>query len=106
MYLECGRANKVVSVEEPATCRYAVIFETPLICYDGSMLVFPYLDISLQSKLNKLDIDVISGEVTEMVRHFSSLWSYSKLIKRMIPVLLCREEKSGETISSMKLDLF
>lgn len=73
MYIECGRINKVISVEEPATCRYAVIFETPLICYDNSMLVFPYLDTSLQSKLNQLDVQVISGEVTEKVRHFSSL---------------------------------
>ncbi|EDV19544.1 uncharacterized protein TRIADDRAFT_61988 [Trichoplax adhaerens] len=68
VYIKCGEINKLVSVNEPETCCYAVIFETPLICYNDAMLVYPYLSHSLQSRLDRLDVQVLSAEVTEKGR--------------------------------------
>lgn len=38
VHLKCGEENKIISVKEPTTCNYELVFHTPLACPLDSLL--------------------------------------------------------------------
>ncbi|XP_074649542.1 N-acetylglucosamine-1-phosphotransferase subunit gamma-like [Tubulanus polymorphus] len=56
----CAEKNVLAKVTEPKTCQYELVFRTPLVCHNHSMLIYPTL-----SPENRLKWDYIEGEYTE-----------------------------------------
>ncbi|XP_053550925.1 N-acetylglucosamine-1-phosphotransferase subunit gamma [Bombina bombina] len=63
--LVCGRSNKLSQVSEPSTCIYFLTFETPLVCHPHSLLVYPALVETLQSKWDTAEQSLYDGLITE-----------------------------------------
>uniref|UniRef100_A0A8C5EDQ8 N-acetylglucosamine-1-phosphate transferase subunit gamma n=1 Tax=Gouania willdenowi TaxID=441366 RepID=A0A8C5EDQ8_GOUWI len=48
--LVCSKSSKLAQVSEPSTCVYSLTFETPLVCHQHSLLVYPTLSERLQQE--------------------------------------------------------
>ncbi|XP_076459735.1 N-acetylglucosamine-1-phosphotransferase subunit gamma-like [Babylonia areolata] len=62
---ECGNSSDIVSVSEPSTCHYVLVFSTPLVCHPQSMLVYPTLSAHLRAKWDQLEGQRHRKELTE-----------------------------------------
>ncbi|XP_059162503.1 N-acetylglucosamine-1-phosphotransferase subunit gamma-like [Physella acuta] len=60
----CGNHSQIVNVSEPHTCSYHLVFMTPLVCHNESMLVYPSLSPKLQKEWDQLESDMGRGELT------------------------------------------
>jgi N-acetylglucosamine-1-phosphate transferase gamma subunit len=65
--LECGKKHEVGAVNEPKTCQYEMIFKTPLVCHDHSLLVYPTLNEDLRTKWDYLETQLHAEEITKKV---------------------------------------
>ncbi|XP_071797323.1 N-acetylglucosamine-1-phosphotransferase subunit gamma-like [Asterias amurensis] len=63
--LACGALNSIVNVSEPSTCEYAMVFNTPLVCHKHSLLVYPTLPGSLQSRWDEIEGELFNEEITQ-----------------------------------------
>lgn len=62
--LECGVENKIISVDEPSTCVYSLVFETPAAC-------------SLEyAKSLREDYDMVDVDIDSQGNVKSSGWFY------------------------------
>lgn len=61
----CGTANNLTSVAEPQTCHYRMTFETPLVCHEDSMLVYPRLNETLRNEWDEIERQYHDEEITE-----------------------------------------
>nr|XP_039260899.1 N-acetylglucosamine-1-phosphotransferase subunit gamma-like [Styela clava] len=62
--LSCGRANNLTEVSEPKTCNYLLKFETPLVCHEDSLLVYPRINSTLQQEWDRLEQQLYDEEIT------------------------------------------
>lgn len=63
--LHCGASSELKSVTEPQKCRYLAEFETPEVCGENAMVVYPRLDPALQKQWDGALTDKRSGDLTE-----------------------------------------
>ncbi|KAK7071622.1 hypothetical protein SK128_025455 [Halocaridina rubra] len=63
--LQCGKTSELKSMTEPERCSYVAIFETPEICGENAMVVYPRLPQYLQDQWNEALTDKLSGDLTE-----------------------------------------
>uniref|UniRef100_A0A8C1JEW0 N-acetylglucosamine-1-phosphotransferase subunit gamma-like n=1 Tax=Cyprinus carpio TaxID=7962 RepID=A0A8C1JEW0_CYPCA len=73
--LVCGNSSKLVSVSEPQTCVYSLIFETPLVCHSHSLLVYPVLSEMLQKEWDEIAQARYEDLITEQ--------GHNKLLKEL-----------------------
>ncbi|XP_012694351.2 N-acetylglucosamine-1-phosphotransferase subunit gamma [Clupea harengus] len=71
--LACGNSSKLAGVSEPQTCVYSVTFETPLVCHQHSLLVYPTLGEKLQKEWDEAEQARYDGLITDQ--------GYSKLLR-------------------------
>ncbi|KAG5262734.1 hypothetical protein AALO_G00278280 [Alosa alosa] len=71
--LACGNSSKLARVSEPQTCVYSLTFETPLVCHQHSLLVYPTLSEQLQKEWDEAEQARYDGLVTDQ--------GYSKLLR-------------------------
>lgn len=62
--LLCGTKNNLTSVTEPQTCHYSMTFETPLVCHEDSLLVYPRLNETLRHEWDELERQYHEEEIT------------------------------------------
>lgn len=62
--LTCGRTNNLTEVGEPKTCNYLMKFETPLVCHEDSLLVYPRISSSLQHEWDEIEQQLYDEEIT------------------------------------------
>ena len=65
--LSCGKSHEIMNVTEPRHCEYEVLFHTPLVCHQHSMLVYPTLDEALRHRWDTLMSELQAEEITEKV---------------------------------------
>ena len=79
--LSCGKSHEIMNVTEPRHCEYEVLFHTPLVCHQHSMLVYPTLDEALRHRWDTLMSELQAEEITEKVCYnvliTSHLFDYS-----------------------------
>ncbi|XP_071482571.1 N-acetylglucosamine-1-phosphotransferase subunit gamma-like isoform X1 [Diadema antillarum] len=63
--LKCGTKHEIASVGEPHTCEYLMIFKSPLVCHNHSLLVYPILSVELQEEWNVLESRLYREEITK-----------------------------------------
>ncbi|XP_030840302.1 N-acetylglucosamine-1-phosphotransferase subunit gamma isoform X2 [Strongylocentrotus purpuratus] len=63
--LKCGTKHELEHVGEPVTCEYAMVFRTPLVCHEHSLLVYPNLSEDQQAEWNELEGRLYREEVTQ-----------------------------------------
>ena len=63
--LVCGRTNNLTSVSEPSQCKYKMLFETPLVCHEHAMLVYPTLNKTFRDEWDEIEQDFHEGISTE-----------------------------------------
>ncbi|KAH9523661.1 hypothetical protein Btru_040621 [Bulinus truncatus] len=63
----CGNHSEIVNASEPQTCKYHIIFMTPLVCHPDSMLVYPTLSKDLQKEWDNLEVIMARQELTTKV---------------------------------------
>lgn len=61
----CGAAHNLTTVTEPQTCHYRMTFETPLVCHEDSMLVYPRLNETLRNEWDEIERQYHEKEITE-----------------------------------------
>ncbi|KAL8603567.1 hypothetical protein ACOMHN_022519 [Nucella lapillus] len=83
----CGNSSEIVSVSEPETCHYMMVFSTTRVCHPHSMLVYPTLPPHLRASWNQLEGRRHRLELTE------------KGYKKRLQVIL---EEAGLRLSSEK----
>ncbi|XP_038064599.1 N-acetylglucosamine-1-phosphotransferase subunit gamma-like [Patiria miniata] len=62
--LRCGALNSIANVSEPSTCEYSMVFITPLVCHQHSLLVYPTLSESLRSRWDEIEGELFNEEIT------------------------------------------
>lgn len=67
--LHCGASPELKSVIEPEKCRYLAEFETPEVCGENAMVVYPRLPLDLQEQWNEALTDKHNGDLTETGYH-------------------------------------
>ncbi|XP_072036603.1 N-acetylglucosamine-1-phosphotransferase subunit gamma-like isoform X2 [Amphiura filiformis] len=65
VHLECGKKNEIGDVSEPDRCQYKMIFKTPLVCHQHSLLVYPTLSEELQRRWDDLEAELFYEEITQ-----------------------------------------
>ena len=75
--LKCGNSSEIISVSEPSTCHYVMVFHTPLVCHPQALLVYPTLPPQLRTRWDQLEGQRFRKELTEKVnkdqKHFCLL---------------------------------
>ena len=61
----CSNVNNLTSVAEPSQCRYHMVFATPLVCHEDSMLVYPTLSEKQQKEWVQIEQDFYDGITTK-----------------------------------------
>jgi len=61
----CSNANNLTSVTEPSQCRYHMVFATPLVCHEDSMLVYPTLNEKQRKEWDKIEQNFHDGITTK-----------------------------------------
>ncbi|XP_066927768.1 N-acetylglucosamine-1-phosphotransferase subunit gamma-like [Clytia hemisphaerica] len=64
--LQCGEENKILSVTEPETCKYKLIFKTPYACPKDVFHVLPVLSKTSRQKWSKIENDFKNGLLTKI----------------------------------------
>lgn len=68
MFFTCGVENKLFEVKEPKRCHYVARFQTPLVCHEDAMLVYPWLSPELQNQWNEIETQLVQKELTQQVK--------------------------------------
>ena len=66
--LKCGNSSEIISVSEPSTCHYVMVFHTPLVCHPQALLVYPTLPQQLRTRWDQLEGQRFRKELTEKVK--------------------------------------
>ncbi|KAK7502069.1 hypothetical protein BaRGS_00006821 [Batillaria attramentaria] len=63
--LVCGNTSEILSVSEPKTCHYLMMFSTPLVCHPHAMLVYPLLSPELRQRWDEIEGQKHRKELTD-----------------------------------------
>jgi len=84
VHLKCGARTNITSISEPSKCSYLLEFETPLVCHEDSLLIYPTLDEATRKLWDQYEQDLYDGLLTEKgyqyfkVKLFQSAGIFSK----------------------------
>ncbi|XP_071521964.1 N-acetylglucosamine-1-phosphotransferase subunit gamma-like [Panulirus ornatus] len=67
--LHCGATSELVSVTEPDKCRYLAKFETPEVCGENAVVVYPRLPANLRQRWDDALLDEHNGFLTKKGYH-------------------------------------
>ncbi|XP_042212884.1 N-acetylglucosamine-1-phosphotransferase subunit gamma-like isoform X2 [Homarus americanus] len=67
--LQCGPSSELVSVSEPDKCRYLAKFETPDVCGENALVVYPRLPAELRQRWDDAEQDLHTGLLTKKGYH-------------------------------------
>ncbi|KAK7112806.1 N-acetylglucosamine-1-phosphotransferase subunit gamma-like [Littorina saxatilis] len=102
--LECGNTTDIISVSEPSTCHYVMVFHTPLVCHPQSLLVYPTLSTELRAKWDQLEGRRYRKELTEkgykkrlqLIFEEAGLRLTAKQRNQLSAAAVAKEEKQNE----------
>ena len=89
MFLICNDTEDIISVSEPSTCNYDLLFTTPLVCHSHAMLVYPTLNVTQRRCWDEVHTQYHNKELTPQVGKLSD-WERSEL--DMLPKSLNLED--------------
>ncbi|OWF40858.1 N-acetylglucosamine-1-phosphotransferase subunit gamma-like [Mizuhopecten yessoensis] len=89
---ECAESNEIINVTEYSKCNYKLVFSTPLVCAEHSMLVYPHLSPQL-----RLGWDLLQGQYQ---REEITQKGYDKHLKKIfIKAGYCMSENVQQVIA-------
>ena len=67
LFLKCANKTEVLSANEPRMCEYEIVLNTPLVCNDKAMLVYPSLNETFRREWDFIYSDFKNEIITEKV---------------------------------------
>ena len=96
----CGNVNNLTSVTEPSQCRYHMVFVTPLVCHEHSMLVYPTLSEKLRFEWDEIEQDFYDGITTKKGYNYELNNLFYRAGLKAAPVEVVEVFEGFETLES------